>query len=144
MPQSTVTLKQVHRALSASGWRDVPPATFDQWLAQHDAAAASKAYDEAVAMCCEFLGVPNINWPNPYRVETADDQITSATRARVEIPGADLDHATAMVLNAAIDVHLGFLRLQVEGGTITTSANLHKAQEALHEAVSGYLPLVTS
>jgi len=29
--------------------------------------ARASAYDEAVAMCCQFLGVPNVNWPNPYR-----------------------------------------------------------------------------
>lgn len=33
--------------------------------------ARAHAWDEAVAMCCEFLGVPNVNWPNKYR-ETED------------------------------------------------------------------------
>lgn len=29
--------------------------------------AKADAFDEAVAMCCEMLGVANVNWPNPYR-----------------------------------------------------------------------------
>lgn len=42
--------------------------------------AQAKAYDEAVAMCCEFLGVPNVNWPNPYRETKHVPVTTEGTR----------------------------------------------------------------
>lgn len=41
-------------------------------IAVHDTNVAARAYDEAVAMCCQFLGVPNVNWPNPYRTQTEE------------------------------------------------------------------------
>lgn len=43
----------------------------DAEMAAHDAevarAAAEKAWDTAVEMCCTMLGARNVNWPNPYR-----------------------------------------------------------------------------
>jgi len=56
--------------------RDEQYAEFDAWLAARDREVQAKAYDEAVAMCCEFLGVPNVNWPNPYR-ETVHVPVTA-------------------------------------------------------------------
>jgi hypothetical protein len=76
--------------------------------------------------------------------EMEDDRTVSASRVTVEVPGADTDHATALVLNAAIDVHQVHLDLQRDGGTLTSSAKAYKAQDALHAAVRDYLPLVAS
>jgi len=40
------------------------------WVLRSEIQAA--AWGAAVAMCCEFMGVPNVNWPNPHRTEPAD------------------------------------------------------------------------
>lgn len=118
MAQPTITLKQIHRALSASGWRDVPPEAFDHWLALHDAEVSAQA-----------LAAPDI--------DPGADQAAGAARALVEIPGADGDHAAAAVLNAAIE----WENASQNAFDVDT---LIRAADELHAAVRAYLPLVTS
>lgn len=45
---------------------------FNEWLDEHDAQVAEKAWDKAVAMCCQMLGARNVNWPNPHRARAAE------------------------------------------------------------------------
>jgi len=69
--------------------------------------------------------------------ETEDEQTASATRAPVEVPGADGDHVLANVLNAAIDWDTANARLAHDGSMIATVDAL-RAGYTLRENIRTY------